>query len=200
MASVLSVYNDALQLLGERKLASATEDRPVRHKLDTLWSGELLNWIAEDADWNCFMVSAKIEADDALTPSWGHRNVFTLPDALLKISGVWSDERLKTPLTDHIVEGSNIYASVDPIYIRYVPDNVVDSIGTWPPYFSRYVSSELALQLAPDLRHEDQRVGLLVEHSKRKSNALSRDAMMAPTKKLPTGSWVRSRSTGRHSR
>lgn len=40
MASKLTVYNGALLVLGERKLASLSESTPSRRKLDTVWDDD----------------------------------------------------------------------------------------------------------------------------------------------------------------
>ena len=43
----LSLYNDTLQLLGERRLASDTEDREPRYDLDSLYDNGAVDYCLE---------------------------------------------------------------------------------------------------------------------------------------------------------
>ena len=195
MASKLGIYNLALQIMGERTLSSLTENRPARYKLDTVWDSGLVNSVAEDADWNCFMVSAQIDKDESATPSFGYDNAFTKPTDMLKISGVWHDERMQTPLEYYVDEGDNFFSDLDTIYIRYVPDNVIDSVASWPVYFSNLVAAELAKVVAGQLKTSNEYDRVLGQWRMYERTAKSKDAMRAPSKKLPLGNWIQSRAS-----
>lgn len=43
----LSLYNDTLILLGQRVLSTDTEDRPNRHKLDSLYNNGAVDYCLE---------------------------------------------------------------------------------------------------------------------------------------------------------
>ncbi len=196
MATKLSIYNDALQICGNRKLSGIDEARPARYKLDTCWDADLLNSVLEDTDWHCFIKTVQIEVDETEEPAFGHKHAFVLPDDLKRISGVYFDAETNRPLTDHKVEGGIIFANWNTIFVRYIPNNVIETIESWPGYFSRYVAGLLALQVAPDLKDGADRSDIQQEFFRREVKAKSADAQIAPTKRLPEGSWVQSRRGG----
>jgi hypothetical protein len=45
--SKLGIYNDALRILGERKLSSISEDRPPRYRLDDIYDFGAIEYCLE---------------------------------------------------------------------------------------------------------------------------------------------------------
>ena len=52
MTDKLSIYNGALNILGERKLASETENREPRYQLDDIWDNDMVDRCLQMGQWN----------------------------------------------------------------------------------------------------------------------------------------------------
>ena len=95
----LLIYNDALMICGERKLASLTEDREPRHLLDHVWDNNGVDACLEQAQWHFAMKTVRLDYDPSVTPEFGYNRAFekpsdwiiTSPEAsiqsILKLSG-----------------------------------------------------------------------------------------------------------------
>lgn len=200
MATKLSIYNDALQILKERKLSSETEARGSRRKLDTAWDAGLVKSILEDYDWICFRRAERLDYDvNAPEVNWGYKYVFDFPAELAKLSGVWSDEYMTSPNNNHRVEGRTIYSANQELFITFVPDDTVveAEIASWPTYFERYVAAKLAYDAGGSITSDSDMAGVMGKLDERKRLAESKDAMTGPTLPLPTGRWVAARGTSR---
>jgi hypothetical protein len=196
MATKLTVYNDALQLCKERKLSAVDEATASRRYLDTAWDSGLLGSILEDTDWNFCMLVEKVDYDAAAPATeFGHDYTFSLPTDIARISGVYSDESLSQPLTNHDVEGDKIYASVQTLYLAYVPGatTVEADIANWPDTFARHVAGQLALDAVEQLS-SGANLGPVASKAKiRERAAKSTDVQIKPTKRIPEGYHVRAR-------
>ena len=51
MTDKLSIYNGALSILGERRLASLTENREPRYKLDDVWDNNFVRRLLQMGQW-----------------------------------------------------------------------------------------------------------------------------------------------------
>ena len=69
MPSQLSIYNGALSILGERKLASLTENREPRYKLDDVWGNDLIRRVLQMGQWNFAKRTIELDASPSVTPS-----------------------------------------------------------------------------------------------------------------------------------
>lgn len=201
MPSKLGVYNETLRLLGQRKLASLSDGRDHRFFLDDAYD-DATAYCLEQGFWNHAMRSVSIEASVSITPDFGYTYAFERPDDFVRtwIISPNSDLNLWVmPLQD---EGSVWFANVNPIYVRYVCNDVLYgmNVGAWPSTFAHYVSCRLALMVCPTFpSYSDEKRDTLLKAEKRaRIDARSKDAMAEPPQFPPRGSWVQSR-TG-HSR
>ncbi len=199
MATQLSLYNEALRLCGERKLASLSENREPRRILDSVWDANAINYCLEQGQWNFAMRTAKIESNPSMQPPFGYQYAFDRPNDLIRISGLCSDEYFNNPLLEYEEEAGYWFADVDEIYIRYVSNDASygNDYSLYPETYMRYVATYLAVEIVDRLTQNaslyDKLYGLM---KRRLTDARSKDAMADPTKFLPTGSWVRSRRGG----
>ncbi len=195
----LGLYNEALRILGERRLADLDEDREPKRLLDDAWNSNAHNSWLEEQDWNFAIRAVQIGFDPDVNPEWGYQYGFQKPEDLVTVSGVYADEYMQVPLRDYLDEGEYWFAESFPeIWVRYVSNgsSYGGNIGRWPASFSKYVAAFLAREIAPRLRNDVDLRSVEAEFIKREKHAKSRDAMKSPSKPFPRGTWVGSRLAG----
>ena len=196
MATQLSLYNEALRLCGERKLASLTENREPRRLLDSVWDANAVNYCLEQGQWKFAIRTAKLEYNPSMEPSFGYQYGFDKPTDLVRLTALCSDEYFNVPLTQYSEEAGYWFSDLDEIYIQYVSNDASygSDYSLYPETYMRYVASYLAAEIIDRLTQNnalwDKVYGLM---KKRLSDARSKDALAGPTKFLPAGSWINSR-------
>lgn len=201
--SQLRLYNHALRLLGERELASLSEDREPRRLLDAVWNDSGKRRVLESGLWNFATRTVKVDAEVAVTPAFGLRYAFTRPTDFVRIVALCSDPMLKTPLLDYRDDSAYWYADITPIYLRYVSDDATTyggNLATWTESFCEWAAFYFADQVRPKLtgfRTDADRKQWKADVKKALRTARSRDAMNQPTAFPPTGNWVGARQGGR---
>ena len=103
MATQLAVYQEALEHLGERPLASLSEDREPRRALDAAWD-TTLTYCLEQGFWNWAMRSVEIEPEPAIEPAFGYQAAFSKPTDWLRTYVVSANDTFDPPLPDFIDE------------------------------------------------------------------------------------------------
>lgn len=195
--SRLLLYNEALRICGERKLASLSESREPRRLLDEVWDADGVKRCLEAGQWNFAMRAVQIDQDTAVDPQFGYTYGFSKPTDWVRTAAVCTDERLSNPLIDYKDEADYWYADLTPIYVRYVSND--DSWGgdfsKWPGSFSQFAAAYFASRIIFKLTSDKERV-LLVKRELRdsKRDALNKDAMNDPTTFPARGSWSRARA------
>jgi hypothetical protein len=200
MASQLTLYNNALLILGERALQSLSEARESRRLLDTVWSRPAIDRCLQQGQWQFAMRSVEITRSPSITPSFGYQYGFDRPSDLIRSCAVCQDGHFNVPLLQYMVEGSYWYADLDPIYVRYVSNDVQfgGDLSLWPANFAAYVEAYLAEAIVTRLTQDEnewKRVRAVL--SRALTEAKSTDAMEQATKFAPQGSWVQSRRGNR---
>lgn len=198
MATQLAVYQEALEHLGERPLASLSEDREPRRALDAAWD-TTLTYCLEQGFWNWAMRSVEIEPEPAIEPAFGYQAAFSKPTDWLRTYVVSANDTFDPPLPDFIDENGYWMADTDLLYVRYV-SNSTDfglNLTLWPTTFSTYVALRLARRIARRITNSSEMLGDLVKlEARAKIDAMSKDAMNEGTRKPPPGTWVTSRGRG----
>jgi hypothetical protein len=201
MASRLSLYNNALSTyLGERTLASLTEDRKPRRILDRVYD-EALIFCLEQGQWNFAMRAVEIGASESVESEFGQRYVFTKPEDWIRTCAVSSDDRFQTPITTYADETEYWVADVDPIYVRYIssdPDFGLN-LGIWPSTFTEYVTVSLARRACIGVTSDKAMFRDLMNLERRaRLDAMAKDALNeAQPRFAPPGTWVTSRTGGK---
>lgn len=195
----LSLYNGALRLLGERKLASLTEDRGPRYLLDDVWDDGAVRRCLEAGQWTFAIRKIEVDASTSVEPQIDqYTYAFEKPSDLVRLAGI-SASASGDPLTDYDFAGGFFFANFDPLFIRYVSDDASygGDYSLWPESFIDYVQAFLASEIAPRLTASDahmQRIDL------KKDQALARlmhiDGMNSPSIRPPLGSWAKARLAG----
>lgn len=147
----LALYNDALLLLGQRKLSSLTEAREPRYRLDDVYSLEAIRYCLEIAKPVFARKTSKLTSSSTSTDH-DFDNVFTLPSDYVAMIEVYIDANLDRPLKRYIKENNTIACNYSTIYVRYITDGL--ALTSWSPafakVFSAYLAREAATRLAPE--------------------------------------------------
>lgn len=196
MPSKLSIYNGALSVLGERKLASLTENREPRYKLDDVWDNELIDRVLEMGQWKFAKRTVQLEASPSVTPSFGYQYAFDRPADFIRTIAFCYDEYFNQPITRYENEASWWFADVDTIYVAYVSNDEQwgGDLSLWPPNFTEMVEHYMAMKAAPRIAGIDVSDQTLFRLYKNwLAEAKATDAMEAPAKFAPKGGWAQSR-------
>jgi hypothetical protein len=198
----LDIYNRALLILGSRRLSSLSENREPRHLLDQAW-GSNDNVIAralEVADWNFATKAVKGVASTSLEPAFGYEYTFDKPDDLVRLTSLSSSPGVSRAMDygDYADEANFWYTNVDQIYVRYVSnaDDYGFDSSKWTEAFKEYVAACLAEDVCEPITNSDTKLRrVMYIKTEAKKHAKSRDAMDEGFKRLPSGTWSRSRGT-----
>jgi len=196
MTDKLSIYNGSLNILGERKLATVTDNVESRKKLDDIWDNDLIDRVLQHGQWNFATRTAALEYSPSITPSFGYGFAFDKPSDHIRTVGVANDEYFKIPLTQYADEASWWFADIEIIFVRYVSNDSEygADYSLWPANFTEYVEHYLAYKVAPRLTGLDYSDKVLFAKMKRAlTEAKATDAMESPVKFPPKGNWASSR-------
>ena len=194
----LGLYNEALRLIGERRLATITENREPRRVLDDIWNDGAVDYCLEQGLWNFAMRAVEIDAS-ATVPNFGYANAFDKPVDHIRTAGVAEDEFFNTPLTAVLEEVGFWFADIDPIYVRYISNAATygSDFTRWPQSFSKYVAAYLASEAVLTLTQSTDKQKIILSIAQhRLRDAKSKDAMADATAFMPQGSWSSARSGG----
>jgi len=158
-ASKLLIYNNALQILGERRLSNPTEDREPRYVLDQAYELDLVEHCLEVAKPRFSVNSAKL-ASPAASTVHGLDSVYSLPSDYISTLGeaglhgsngsFFSDEDFQNPVDRYIIENRTVATDVATnLWIRYISKS--RPLSSWTPTFARLVSAYLARETASRL-------------------------------------------------
>lgn len=192
----LDLYNNALRMCGERTLASLTENREPRRLLDAVWADNLIDTMLEEGQWIFATRAVSLTYSPSVEPAYGYSYAFNQPTDMIRVTGVYEDDKFNFPLNQYMDVGGYWFSDFDTIYIKYVSNDPAygGDLSLWTNRFQKFVSAYMALEIAPRLTQAENRItALQKEYTKRRTEARSLEAMKEPTKKLPDGSWVRSR-------
>lgn len=196
MASQLSLYNEALRLIGERRLASISENREPRRVLDDVWNDGAIDYCLEQGQWNFAMRAIMITKSTTTIPTFGYTNAFDKPSDFVNTAGVCSDEFFNVPVTEMVEEVGFWFSNLDTLYIRYVSNanNYGSDLTLWPASFTKYVAAYLASEIVWTLTQDPNKQKIILSlMARRLLDARSQDAMGDPTAFTPEGGWSASR-------
>lgn len=199
-ATQLGLYNEALRIIGERRLASLAESREPRRVLDDIWNDGAVDACLEQGLWNFAMRAVKVTASAAV-PAFGYSYTFDKPTDWIRTAGLSLSETFNPPSTDYMEEAGLIFANATPIYLRYVSNSTSygKDYNLWPQSFTKFVAaflaSEAILTLSQNEKRQDYAMKLFLL---RRSEARSRDAMNEAVAFPPQGGWQRARMGHTH--
>ena len=196
MTDKLSLFNGALTVIGERKLANLTERREPRFKLDEIWNNDLIDRVLEMGQWNFAARSVELQFSPSTTPSFGYQFGFDKPVDWIRTMKVCHDEYFKQPLTQYQQEAKWWFADLETIYVQYVSNDTQfgSDLTLWPLNFSEMVEHYMAFKVAPRLTGLDvDNLSLEGKWKRWLKEAKATDAMEQPATWPPKGAWASSR-------
>jgi hypothetical protein len=169
MATKLEIYNEALRMCGDLRLANITEDVEARYALDDAWSRSVL-FVASQANWPHAYASAQV-ALSSDTSSPGYTKSYTINNAnWLRTVMVSLDEHFAVGAHYHQALGKLfLNTAASNIFVRYIDRTYLadGSISTWSEMFCSAVSHRLAFEVCERLTQDPQKAqniyGLFVE-------------------------------------
>lgn len=201
MATKLALFNGALRLCKERRLAALTDNIEARHLLDDAYGDGSTNGSVrrclELGQWTFAMRAQEITYSPSVEPDFGYRRGFDQPTDMVAVSAICSDEYFKSPLLEYADERNYWFADLDTIYVRFVSNHATygADLSLWPQTFADLVEADLASQIVGNLTGADISA-VSVVYKERLSVARSKDAMRKPTAFMPSGSWAGARRGG----
>lgn len=206
MTDKLSLYNGALTVIGERKLANLTENREPRFKLDDIYGNDLIDRVLQHGQWNFAARSAELQASTSITPPFGYQFAFEKPPDFIRTMQVAYDDRFNVPITAYLDEAKVLFCDTETIYFQYVSNDIQfgGDFSLWAKNFTEYVEHYLGYKVAPRLVGLNISIDSLEKKMDRMLlKAKGTDAMESPAAFPPEGGWSKARRgfrTGRRDR
>jgi len=144
----LSLYNAALLLVGERRLATDTDDVPNRYELDTAYADpDAAAYCLELTKPKFALLTAQL-SNPVVPANHSLSSEYTFPIDYVSFHSVFADNSLDQQIQRYIIEDRTIACS-NPIniWLRYVTSS--RDLTSWTPAFANVVSAYLAKQIAP---------------------------------------------------
>ena len=204
MTSKLVLYQKALELCGQRKLASVTEAVDSRYYCDQAYDNGAVDECLAEAQWDFAKRTIQWDYDTSVTTSFGYSRAFSKPSDYILTCGMFTDGYLQSPLLDYSIEGGYWYCDYNTIYLTYISNDASwgGNLTAWPAEFTEFVAAHIASKIVRRLAGNDEN---LINHIwnpqfPRKSirgqallKAKSRNAMGNPVQFIAQGGWSSSR-------
>ena len=150
----LSLYNDTLQLLGERRLLTDTDDIEPRYDLDSLYDNGAVDYCLEIVKPRYATLMTQLTGG---APAGDSGFDFEVPleadfiavfDEVDGKPAVYQDAREESPITRFIREGPNLLMDFEFPFVRYIKEHTDPQLADMPFSFGRVVSCYMARELS----------------------------------------------------
>lgn len=154
--SQLSVFNDALKMLGDHRLITTTDDVEARYELDRSWTNAVA-FVFQAAFWRFTLVTATLTHNGALTPTVaGYTSVFAQPANYYRPHALYVLSTARECPLDVKQQGVLFYANTTPINIRYVSSALIATPASWPETVAKAVAAYMAFDIASRISQDPQ--------------------------------------------
>jgi hypothetical protein len=154
MATKLSLYNGSLQLLGERRLLTDTDDVSTRYDLDALYDVDAVDYCLELVKPRYATLLAQLTGGAPAGDS-GFDFECPLPADFVAMfnlidgkPAIYQDAREESPITRTVRESTSLLTDFEFPYIRYLISHTDPQLPDMPPSFAKVVSAYMARELA----------------------------------------------------
>jgi hypothetical protein len=198
MADRLQIYQGALRLLGPSELASLSEDRPEKRKLDAAWANSV-QYVLEQGLWNFAVRSVEIAYDEDMEPLFGYDYSYSKPDDWVRTVTMSTTTDYNDDFEEYADEAGYWFASSEPLYVQYISndEDYGFNVGAWRQSFAKVVEAYLAFECGlPISADRGNRNDLYSLFKERLIKAKTLDAIDERVKSRPVGTLVRSRLGG----
>lgn len=195
MADKLAVWNQALIHLGQAPIAALNDGVLSVNVFNNAWDG-VVEEAFNEGDWN--FARATVEMSPATgTPSAGFQYVYDYPSDYERTVAVGVTALFEAPFYDFMDEGGRLHANIEPLFLRYIRNDLASDVLVWPTMFWRFVAVKLAYETCERITQSTTSTDKLERKlQKALRKAKSVDARNQPGQRLPTGSWNRARNGG----
>jgi hypothetical protein len=142
--TTLEVYNNALVLLGDRKLASLSENREPRRVFDDVFT-KAKTFCLEQGIWQFALLQASIAGTANTDTGFSYR--FAKPTDLVHLFAIGANKNIDPCYsTEYLDLGAYYYSNDATIYVRYTSNGASYGLDLtkWSATFSAYVETYLA--------------------------------------------------------
>lgn len=186
MATKLGVYQDALRLLGDVRLATTSDDVESRYALDDAWDDAIV-YMLRYAPWRFAL--ATTDPTQSGAGVGGFTYGFTKPADWLRTHAIFVDASGRECPVDVKEQAGSWSANVDSITVRYISDDYTDP-GDWTENFASALAAYLAFTCCERITGDAERTEKLGEYARSEANrAASLDAD-------PEDAWLRHQLSG----
>ena len=180
-ASVVSIWNRALQLVGAQMVVSTDQDsrnaRACKKAWEMVRQGEF-----RAHNWSCLIKRVALAASTT-APTFNKAYAYPLPDKFLRL--LPPDPESNSIDLDHQIEGSTIVTNEsEPLYIRYIEDSEV--VNQYDSLLREALAAALALAICEEITGSNSKIQnaqTLYENSIRKAkrnNAIETRPAISP--------------------
>lgn len=198
--SRLAVYNKALRYLGERRLASVTENSESRRAIEQEYDDAIL-MVLEAANWNFAIRAIEMAYDPGIAPQFGYSRAYAKPDDWIRTVNISANDSV-LGIHDYRDENGRWHTNIEPIYVRYVSSDGMfgGNLGLWTPIFAEAVASHIAMVCCERITQSDTKHEKLIKIARDTlRNAIASDNVNEPPRDMPMGRWAISRLGSRNS-
>ena len=189
MASVVDIYNRALQKLGAKRITSVDENSNAAQELNQCYS-DVRDAALEEHRWSFAIERAAIAADSPV-PIWGRDNSFTLPSDCLKVIPPYPED--DNVDRDWVIEGRKVITDeTSPLYIRYIKQ--ITDPNQMSPLFREYLACKLAFEICEKLTQSNtKKEGLREDMKEVISQAKKSNGIQSVPAYSPDDTWLATR-------
>jgi hypothetical protein len=195
MSSKVSIFNRALNKLGDDRVLLATDDDTKARTLNGMFD-EVRDAELRRANWKFAIKRVQLPALTA-APDFGYRYQYPLPAdylAMVQVNDYYPRGNKQQP--PYSIEAGRILTDYPaPLKIRYV--SRVENVGLWDPLFVELLASRLAMEACETLTQSETKFNRCAQvYKDALIEAVSRDAIEKAPDELPWGTWLESRGDG----
>lgn len=192
MATKLSIYNRALQKIGQASLASLDANNKSIRELETAYNPTLKK-ILRRYPWNFAIRRVSLSASGD-TPVYGFEHEYLLPIDCLRILEV--DHKGYLWKVEQAVSGGNLKAVVtdlsSPIKVRYI--KFEENTALYDPLFAELLAHMIAIEICEPITQSNTKKDILLAELKTvRADALAADGQEDTPDEVDDGSWWESR-------
>lgn len=197
----LTVFNSAIRHLGVQSITDTADTTSLAATVfNSIWDDDsFITDVLGQGQWKWATRTMEVGYDPDMQVSFGNGYIFTKPDDLIAVTGVWVDPQLTQPLLGYRDAGGFWTAYVQTMYVAYVssdPDYGANLL-TWPNWFVRFVEAYLAWRGAYRItQSRDDEARMQKLQKKLGMEAKSMNARQGATVLPLKGSWSTARTGG----
>jgi len=182
----LALYQGALRLIKESRIATTSDDVPARYLLDDVYAGSLAHML-EMGQWAFASTSTSVSGTVSANRGYSYR--FAKPSGFVRLVSISASSSYYPPLEAFAEDNTYWYSDSSTIYIVYTSSGASygGDLTKWPESYSKAVEAYLAMEIAPHLTKADGILGRVQEvFNDALASALAKDTVNRTSRVLST--------------